>query len=84
MTDRVFIICLLIAIITLIISLTFYRYAELKSIERNVESAIVKGIDPIAVRCAYANDKDVVCVAHGSSQRSIYSSTPTTPTKSQK
>jgi hypothetical protein len=67
MNDNVFNISLLIAVVTLIGSITFYQYSELKSIERNVESAIVKGIDPIAVRCAYASERDVVCVAYGAS-----------------
>jgi hypothetical protein len=75
MNDKVFTVCLTLAVITLIGSITFYKYSELKSIERNVESAIVKGIDPIAVRCAYANERDVVCVAYGSSH------SPTTSTK---
>jgi uncharacterized membrane protein len=66
MNDKVFTVCLTLAIITLIGSVTFYKYSELKSIQSNVESAIVKGIDPVAVRCAYANERDVVCVAYGS------------------
>jgi hypothetical protein len=77
MNDNVFTVSFLIAVVTLIGSVTFYQYNELKSIERNVESAIVKGIDPIAVRCAYASERDVVCVAYGSSHSP-------TPTKSQK
>ncbi len=67
MNDNVFTISIVTAVITLIGSVTFYKYSELKSIERNVESAIVKGIDPVAVRCAYANERDVVCVAYGAS-----------------
>ena len=62
--DVVFIISVLFGIVTLVSSVTFYKYSELKSVERNVESAIVKGIDPIAVRCAYATQSDVVCVAY--------------------
>jgi hypothetical protein len=64
MNDNVFTVSVLIAIVSLIGSITFYQYSELKSVERNVESAIVKGIDPVAVRCAYASEKDVVCVAY--------------------
>lgn len=67
--DAVFIISVLLALITLVTSVTFYKYSELKSVERNVESAIVKGIDPIAVRCAYASERDVVCVAHAASHQ---------------
>lgn len=66
MNDRVFTISVLLAIVSLIFSVTFYKYSELKSVERNVESAIVKGIDPITVRCAYASERDVVCVAYAS------------------
>lgn len=66
MTDRVFIISLLIAVVSLIGSVTFYKYNELQAVKSNVESAIVKGIDPVAVRCAYAAERDVVCVAYGS------------------
>ena len=64
MNDAVFYISLLIAVVTIVLSVTYYNYSELKSVERNVESAIVKGIDPVAVRCAYAQERDVVCVAY--------------------
>jgi hypothetical protein len=67
MNDNVFTVSVLLAFISLIGSVTFYQYSELKSVERNVESAIVKGIDPIAVRCAYASERDVVCVAYAAS-----------------
>lgn len=70
MNDKVFTISVLVAFVTLILSITFYQYSELKSVEKNVESAIVKGIDPIAVRCAYANERDVVCVAYAASHQS--------------
>ena len=66
MTDRVFVISVLIGVMTLICSVTFYQYQQLQAVKSNIESAIVKGIDPVAVRCAYSNEKDVVCVAYGS------------------
>jgi hypothetical protein len=64
-TDKTFIISVLIGFMTLVGSSTFYKYSELQAVKSNIESAIVKGIDPVAVRCAYANEKDVVCVAYG-------------------
>lgn len=67
MNDNVFTVSVLIAFVALIGSITFHNYSELKSVERNVESAIVKGIDPIAVRCAYAAQSDVVCVTYAAS-----------------
>jgi len=73
MNDNVFVGCITLALVTLICSVTFFQYSELKSVERNVESAIVKGIDPVAVRCAYANERDVVCVAYASSHQQGFS-----------
>lgn len=64
MSDRVFVISVLIGVIALISSVTFYQYNQLHAMQSNIESAIVKGIDPIAVRCAYASERDVVCVAY--------------------
>lgn len=69
MNDRVFIISLLVAFVTLTGSITYYKHNELEAIRSNIESAIVKGIDPVAVRCAYASEKDVVCVAYGASHQ---------------
>jgi hypothetical protein len=70
MNDRVFTISVLIAIVTLIGSITYYKHAEMLAIKSNVESAIVKGIDPVAVRCAYASERDVVCVAYAAAHQS--------------
>ena len=75
MNDHVFTICVTVAVCSLIGATTFYKFTELKSVERNVESAIVKGIDPVAVRCAYANERDMVCVAYGASHTSTGVST---------
>jgi len=60
--DIVFIISVLIGVLTLIGALAFNQYAELKSMERNIESAIVKGIDPVAVRCAYKADTTMCAI----------------------
>ena len=65
MKHMLFMVCVLLAIMTLIASVTFYKYNELLAIKMNIESAIAKGIDPIAVRCAYSKESDLVCVAHG-------------------
>jgi hypothetical protein len=66
--SRVFIISLLIGFMTLVSSVTFYKYNELQAMKSNIESAIVKGIDPVAVRCAYtADQRDVICVTYGAS-----------------
>ena len=68
--DKVFIISVLIATVTLIGTVGYNQYSELKSMERNIESAIVKGIDPIAVRCAYKAESTMCAVyaAHSNSR----------------
>jgi len=53
-TEISFVIAIAVAVITLILSMAHNQYTELKSMERNIESAIVKGIDPVAVKCAYS------------------------------
>jgi len=60
--DKVFTIAVLIAFLTLVGSLAYNQNAELKSMERNIESAIVKGIDPVAVRCAYKADSTMCAI----------------------
>lgn len=66
MNDNVFTISLLIAALAFIGSFGFNQYAELKSMEKNIESAIVKGIDPVAVRCAYKAD-NTMCALYAAS-----------------
>jgi hypothetical protein len=63
--DKVFILSILLAVLALIGSYSFNKNAELKSMERNIESAIVKGIDPLAVRCAYG-DSSWICMQYAS------------------
>ena len=69
MNDNVLTVSIALVILTMIASATFYHYSELKSLERNVESAIVKGIDPVAVRCAYVKQTDTICIAYGTASR---------------
>jgi hypothetical protein len=58
-----FIIGATLIVITAIICVTFYNYFQTLAIKSNIESAIVKGIDPVAVKCAYSSS-DSVCVAY--------------------
>lgn len=63
--QMVFIVAVLIGVLSLIGSIAYTKNAELKSMERNIESAIVKGIDPLAVRCAYG-DSTWICMQYAS------------------
>lgn len=73
MSENVFIISITVAALAAIGTVGYDSYVETKAIERNIENAIVKGIDPLAVRCAYAKSNDTICIVYASN-------TPTTPT----
>ena len=62
----VFILSILFGVLGLIGAVGYNKYTEMKSLERNIESAIVKGIDPIAVKCAYGGDS-WVCMQYAQS-----------------
>jgi len=62
-TELGFIIAVTLGVLALIISLAYNQYTELKSMERNIESAIVKGIDPVAVKCAYS-PQNTMCTVY--------------------
>ena len=57
-----------IVVVTLISSVTYYNIKKDEAIKSSVESAIVKGIDPMAVRCAYGA-KDNVCIVYAASKK---------------
>jgi hypothetical protein len=61
----VLIIAAFVAVCLLIGGITYYRTQELEAMKSNIDTAISKGIDPIAVRCAYTEYRsDTTCVAY--------------------
>lgn len=66
-TENIFIVSLLVAILSGIGSVTYYNYSEVKSMEKNIDSAIAKGIDPLAVKCAYSKYADNICITYAMS-----------------
>ncbi len=64
-------VCLTIVLLTFIFSLVYYKIADRKLMAANIEAAIAKSIDPLAVRCSYANGDDNICVAYAISNKSI-------------
>jgi hypothetical protein len=62
-------ICLVV--MTALGCLTFYYDNQNKAIKSNIESAIVKGIDPIAVRCSYSSERDNICLAYAMSHSKV-------------
>ena len=62
-------ICGTIIAVSAIISIAVYNLEEDKLKSANIEQAISKGIDPLSVRCSYANSQDLLCIAYASSKK---------------
>jgi len=50
-------------------SVTVYNLEENKLKSQNIEQSITKGIDPLSVRCSYANSNDLLCIAYAASKK---------------
>jgi hypothetical protein len=37
---------------------------------KNIDAAIAKGVDPVAVRCSFVQQTDTICVAYAAAQGS--------------
>jgi hypothetical protein len=53
-----------VVLLSVVASICIYYINERKLMASNIENAIVKGIDPLSVRCSYARSDDVICVTH--------------------
>ena len=56
-----------LVLVTAIVSLAIYHYNERVLMSKNIDSAISKGVDPVAVRCSYVTNTDTICVAYAAS-----------------
>lgn len=62
------IIVALLAFISLVSSITYYNIKRDEVVKSAVESAIVKGIDPMSVRCVFSPiDTDTLCLVYATS-----------------
>jgi len=53
--------------ISMIASVAYYHTKEQENISKTMALAMERGIDPMAVRCSYAEPNDMVCVAYAAS-----------------
>lgn len=58
-----------IIVISMILGITVYNLKENDLKSKNIEQAIAKGIDPLSVRCSYANSQDLLCIAYAASRK---------------
>ncbi len=66
-----------VVLVSCIISVAWYHIHKDASMKVNIDNAIAKGIDPVAVRCAYMSSSDIICsvyaATHGG-EKPTYSS----------
>lgn len=56
-----------IVLLAVIGALSYYNVNQNNNMARNLDNIAGKGIDPVAVRCAYANSSDTICIAYAAS-----------------
>ena len=57
-----------IVFITAIVSVTVYYVNDRALMSKNIDAAIAKGVDPVAVRCSFVQQTDTICVAYAAAQ----------------
>lgn len=72
---------ILLAICGALAALSYKETIKINAMKGNITTAIEKGIDPVAVRCAYSAADDNICVAYAITHRDP---DPVTPPKSSK
>ncbi len=58
-----------IVIISIVISILHGIEYSNKLVADNVNNAITAGIDPLSVRCVYANRQDQICISYAASTK---------------
>jgi len=56
-------------VLSIVAATCLYGLNDRKLMAANIENAITKGIDPLAVRCSYAKSDDIVCIAHAANRK---------------
>jgi hypothetical protein len=69
------VVSLTLMVVCLIISLSYYNLRQDELMSKNIETAVEKGIDPLAVRCSYSSRDDTICVVYAASGKT----SPTQP-----
>ena len=67
--NKIFIISAAIVVLSLIAAVGYYNINQTNSMARNLDNIAGKGIDPLSVRCAYANSTDTICIAYAAASK---------------
>lgn len=65
----VYIIAVAIVAISAIIGTVAYNINDRNLMSKNMDAAIAKSVDPLSVRCAFADSRDMICVAYGAGKK---------------
>ena len=58
-----------VVLLSIIVAISYVTVNDRKLMAANIENAVAKGVDPIAVRCSYAKSDDIVCIAHAANRK---------------
>ena len=58
------IVCVMILALAGIISVSLNYINDRNNMAKNIEAAIAKGVDPIAVKCAYETNPTATCISY--------------------
>ncbi len=58
------IVCVMILALSGIVSVSMNYINDRNNMAKNIEAAIAKGIDPLAVKCAYETNPTATCISY--------------------
>lgn len=53
--------------LSVVVGIAFYNISDRSLMSKNISEAVAKGMDPLSVRCSYANSSDTICIAYAAS-----------------
>ena len=63
------IVSIAIVVVSVVASITSYNLNDRNNMAKNIDSAIQKGVDPIAVKCSYETNTSSTCIAYSIGQK---------------
>ena len=66
---RTTVVCIVILMLSLVISVSFGQINDRNNMAKNIESAIAKGVDPLSVKCAYETNPTTTCITYAMSKK---------------
>jgi hypothetical protein len=58
------VICIAIVCVAMIAGISMYSMNDRNNMAKNIEAAIAKGIDPLAVKCSYETHPGAICITY--------------------